>query len=242
MCFFLKLEVRVDHFWNKVFSKTDESGDKFIILPKMVKCALVLCHSNADVERSLSVNKRMLTKQNVGMKDETLRGLRAIKDAVKHAGGITNIAVSLDMIKAAEKSRSYYAEYLRKEKKKKEEKEKDNEKEKEKKSEERKRKHEERTAEESRLYAKLQEYRKREEAVDGKLKKASKTIDEGNAISSDGLKACDMMKIEEGHALTELGGKWQKEAFAELDEIKCEMKKIENELFKDKVKKQKVKK
>ena len=69
----------------------------------MVKCALVLCHSNADVERSLSVNKRMLTKQNVGMKDETLRGLRAIKDAVKHAGGITNIAVSLDMIKGAEK-------------------------------------------------------------------------------------------------------------------------------------------
>ena len=47
------LEVRVDHFWNKIFSKTDESGDKFIILPKMVKCALVLCHSNADVERSL---------------------------------------------------------------------------------------------------------------------------------------------------------------------------------------------
>ena len=92
------------------------------------------------------------------------------------------------------------------------------------------------------MYAKLQEYRKREEAVDRKLKKASKTINEGNAISSDGLKACDMMKIEEGHTLTELGGKWQKEAFAELDEIKCEMKKIENELFKDKVKKQKVKK
>ena len=132
----------------------------------------------------------------------------SIKDAVKHAGGITNIAVSLDMIKAAEKSRSYYAVYLRKEEKKKEEKEeKDNEKEKEKKSEERKRKHEERTAEESRLYAKLQEYQKREEAVDGKLKKASKTINEGNAISSDGLKACDMMKIEEGHTLTELGGK-----------------------------------
>ena len=186
--------------------------------------------------RGHCVNKRMLTKQNVGMKDETLRGLRATKDAVKHAGGITNIAVSLDMIKAAEKSRSYYAEYLRKEKKKKEEKEKEKEKENEKekeKSEERKRKHEERTAEESTLYAKLQEYRKREEAVDGKLKKASKTINEGNAISSDGLKACDMMKIEEGHALTELVGKWQKEAFAELDEIKCEMKKIETELFKD---------
>ena len=38
------LEVRVDYFWNKIFSKTDESGDKFIISPKMVKCALFLCH------------------------------------------------------------------------------------------------------------------------------------------------------------------------------------------------------
>ena len=67
------LEVRVDHFWHKIFNKTDKSGDNFIILPKMVKCALVLCHSNADVERSLSVNKRMLTKQNVAMKYETER-------------------------------------------------------------------------------------------------------------------------------------------------------------------------
>ena len=51
------MEVRVDHFWNKIFRRTDASGDKFIILPKMVKCALALCHSNADVERSLSVTR-----------------------------------------------------------------------------------------------------------------------------------------------------------------------------------------
>ena len=41
------------------------------LLQKMVKCTLALCHSNADMERSLSINKRMLTKQNVSMKDET---------------------------------------------------------------------------------------------------------------------------------------------------------------------------
>ena len=85
----------------------------------MVKCALALCHSNADVERSLSVNKRMLTKQNVAMKDETLIGLRAIKDAIKNAGGITKVEVSLDMIKAAEQSRSVYHEHLKEEEKKK---------------------------------------------------------------------------------------------------------------------------
>ena len=85
------MEVRVDHFWNKMFRRTDGSGDRFELIPKMVKCALALCHSNADVERSLSVNKRMLTKQNVTMKDETLIGLRVIKDAIKDAGGITKV-------------------------------------------------------------------------------------------------------------------------------------------------------
>ena len=52
--------LHVDHFWNKVFTKKDNCGDKFEVLPKMVKCALTLYYSNADVERSLSVNKRML--------------------------------------------------------------------------------------------------------------------------------------------------------------------------------------
>ena len=47
------LSLRVDHFWGKVFGGIDSSGDKFVVLLKMVKCALALCHSNADVERSL---------------------------------------------------------------------------------------------------------------------------------------------------------------------------------------------
>lgn len=236
------LEVRVDHFWNKIFNKTDESGDNFIILPKMVKCALVLCHSNADVERSLSVNKRMLTKQNVAMKDETVKGLRAIKDEIKHAGGITNVTVSLDMVKAAENSRSIYYKYLNEEKRKKEEKEKDNEEEPEKKSDERKRKREERVAEKNRLYEKLQEYREKEEVADEKRKKGLDKVKEGNAISKDGFIARDMMKIEEGQNSADLGVKWQNEAEVELVEIRREKEKIEDELFKDKVKKQKVKK
>ena len=44
-------------------------------------------HSNAVVERSLSINKKMLTTQNMGMKDETITGLRAIKAAVTECGG-----------------------------------------------------------------------------------------------------------------------------------------------------------
>ena len=54
--------LHVDYFWNKVFTKKDTCGGQFEVLLKMVKCDLALYYSNPDVERSLSVNKGMLTK------------------------------------------------------------------------------------------------------------------------------------------------------------------------------------
>ena len=74
---------------------------------------MCLCHSNADVERSLSVNKRMLTKQNMSMKDKTIIGLRATKAAEQDNGGVQNVLITLDMIKAVEKSHHLYTELLR---------------------------------------------------------------------------------------------------------------------------------
>ena len=46
------------------------SGYFFQVIPKMVESALALCHSNADVERSLSTNKRMLTKNSTTRNSE----------------------------------------------------------------------------------------------------------------------------------------------------------------------------
>ena len=85
----LKLK-RVDHFWHKVFTKGDGSGDCFVVLPKMVKCALALCHSIADVERSLSTNKKVVTKHNVSMKKETITGLQSVKAAANYTGHSEN--------------------------------------------------------------------------------------------------------------------------------------------------------
>ena len=59
----------------------------------IIKCALVLCHSNADVERSFCVNNRVLTKQNVSLKDETVKGLRAIKAAIQDYDGVQNLPI-----------------------------------------------------------------------------------------------------------------------------------------------------
>ena len=79
----------------------------------MVKCAPELSHSNADVERFHSINKRMLTKENTLMNDETLIGLRGVKAAIKDCWSVNNIPVTLDMVKAAEKSHQLSVKHLK---------------------------------------------------------------------------------------------------------------------------------
>ena len=69
----------------------------------MVKCALSLCHSNADVKRSFSTNKRMLTKQNMALNEETIIGLRASKATVKECGGVNKVPITQDLLKVAYK-------------------------------------------------------------------------------------------------------------------------------------------
>ena len=67
----------------------------------------------------------MLTTQNLGMKGETITGLRAIKAAVTECGGEYNVPISLDMVKVADKSYTLYKEQLKQEKMKKQKKETD---------------------------------------------------------------------------------------------------------------------
>ena len=109
------LNLRVDHFWYKVFTKGDGSGGCFVVLPKMVNCALALCHSNADVERSLSTSKKVVTKHNVSMKKETITGLQSVKVALEEFGGVEKVPITLDTVKTAEYPHHLYNEHLREE-------------------------------------------------------------------------------------------------------------------------------
>ena len=102
--------------------KSDECGNQFEVLHKVIKFALALIHSNADVERSLSINRRILTKENNHMNDETYIGLGAIKAAIKEFGSVNNISVTFDMVKAAEESCQLYVEHLKQEQLKKKQK------------------------------------------------------------------------------------------------------------------------
>ena len=109
------LSLSVDHFWRKVFDVIDSSRDKFVVLPKMVKYVLALCHSNVDVERSLSVNKRMLIKMNTRMNGETINGMRSTKAAVQEYSHTSKVPITLEMIRAAQNSSKLYSQHTREE-------------------------------------------------------------------------------------------------------------------------------
>ena len=121
------LSLRFDHFWRKVFGGKDSSGDKFVVFPKMVKCTLALCHSNADIEKSLSINKRMLIKVNIRMSEETINGLRSTKAAAQEYGHASKVPITLEMVKAVQNSYKLYSQHIREEQQRKKTKEKEKE-------------------------------------------------------------------------------------------------------------------
>lgn len=77
-------DLRVDRFWWEVLNMKEASGThKFTVLSKVVKAALSLSHGNADSERALSINKRMLGTERALLSTDTINGIRACKDAVE---------------------------------------------------------------------------------------------------------------------------------------------------------------
>jgi hypothetical protein len=72
---------RVDHFWREGFSQTT-SNDWRKYSTCVLKMAWSLPHGNADVERGLSLNNSIVTKERNQLNEAVINGLKA-KDAVK---------------------------------------------------------------------------------------------------------------------------------------------------------------
>ena len=206
---------------------SDATGEKFSVLPKMIKCALALCHSNADVERSLSINKKVVTKQNVSMKRETLTGLRSVKAAVQDCGGVDKVPITLDTVRVAENSYRMYDEHLKEEQAKKKQKEMEKQK-----CEAQKRKLEEIKAEEKNLNDRLKQLKEEDRKAKEAMDRAMGCIDEGGKKISEGLKSHNMMEVEAGQKLIEFGREKQMDAKKRLNETSEERDRIEAELFK----------
>ena len=220
------IQGRIDHFWHRIFNIPDKCGDFFEVLPKMVKCALALCHSNADVERSLSTNKKIVTKSNTSLKPETLRGLRAIKCAINEYGGVTKVPITLDMVSAAERSHSIYKQHMREEESKKKKKEKEKEE-----IEERKRKLTEMKDEEEKMREKLDELKEREKKISVDIDNAMDCIKEARNLIKEGRMRDNMVSVESGEKGLDLGIEKETAGREKLKEVSTERQKIEKILL-----------
>jgi len=80
---------RIDKYWQKVMESRDSSGDiRYRVLSKLLKAILTIVHGNADVERSLSENKKVLTKKHSLMTDASLNAIRMTKLGCSPCGWI----------------------------------------------------------------------------------------------------------------------------------------------------------
>ena len=109
---------RIDHYWNEVLSRKTAAGVlKFQVLKKVVTSTLSLFHGNADVERSLSINRKLLTAKRTLLSEEALNGLRITRDAVsQYDGDLLQVPITKSMIIAVKNSYRNYKRRLEEEK------------------------------------------------------------------------------------------------------------------------------
>lgn len=112
-------EVRIDEVWSQILEQKSASGrNKYPNLSLVVKAALSLAHSNADSERGLSINKRLLGSDRSRLSPDSVNGIRASKDAIRSFDGITHVPITKYLMSAARASSRLYQQKLDEEKKK----------------------------------------------------------------------------------------------------------------------------
>lgn len=114
--------VRIDHYWKKVLEQKNSMGTaRFKVLPKLIKAVLCLAHGNAEVERSLSENKRVLTPERSQLTDESINALRLTKDAVRVTGSgqAHQMPITPSLIQARRSAYGVYSKRLAEEREKK---------------------------------------------------------------------------------------------------------------------------
>lgn len=109
---------RIDHYWGYVLSRKTPSGRlKYKNLRKLVISCLCISHGNADVERSLSINKKLLTNERTLLSEESLNGLRLTRDAVgMYKGKVTDIPMTKELQSSVAKSYQKYKDRIETEK------------------------------------------------------------------------------------------------------------------------------
>lgn len=183
---------------------------KHSVLQKLVKRLLSLAHGNADVERSLSANKRTATPDRASLGDLTINGLRAVKDHVKNHGEPHNVPITKGHLQASREAHKAYSKRLSDEREELSRKKKLEEAEKQRlRDAEREREKEAKKLEQSRrnLCVREEELEKLEELKESELQRAKTLYEEANDRLLKAIKNNNFNEVTVAQRLLEVAKK-----------------------------------
>ena len=100
-------------YWNAVFQlQTIEGNIQYQSLHLVVKAGPVLTQTNAESERSLSINAHIVTKDRASLGESTIVGLRLVKEAVRFYNPVKfspeNIPITKELKLSVQSSHAAY--------------------------------------------------------------------------------------------------------------------------------------
>lgn len=223
---------RIDHYWRDILKLETSSGKgKYTRLEKIVKGVLALPHGNSDVERGLSDNKQMLTKDRVNLSKDSIIGNRLTKEAVKiHDPKEMRpefVPITKEMISYV---RSSHRIHLQRVKKEKEQRETEDMKRKQEKEEHAKLEKEKQAAakEKESLNEKMKKLNDKEKNYKEDLQAAEKLLEEGNSKLAAAIRKRDFATASVRQSLIETAHKKIKETTQNLEKVRDDQKSIES--------------
>ena len=111
---------RIEKYWNAVFQlQSSDRQLRYKLLPAVIKSALTLGQTNAESERSLSVNAAIITRERALLSENTIIGLHVVKEAVRFFDPVSNqpekIAITDDLRRFVRNAHAAYKERLERE-------------------------------------------------------------------------------------------------------------------------------
>ena len=111
---------RIEKYWNAVFQLQSSNGQlRYKLLPAVIKSALTLGQTNAESEHSLSVDAAIVTQERTLLSENTIIGLRVVKEAVRFFDPVSNqpekIAITDDLRRFVRNAHAAYKERLERE-------------------------------------------------------------------------------------------------------------------------------
>ena len=229
----LQENLDIEEYWKAIFQLRGIDGaSRYESLPLVVKASLVLAQTNAESERSLSINARVVTKERASLGETTIVGLRSVKEAVRFYDPVNlspeNITVTKELKLSVRLAHSAYQARLEEEKIELERKKEEVRRKKE--EEDRKEKEKEKLLETKNTLAKREErLAEKESNARADLNVADELMNDATSKLHDALSCASVSKqsVNVATMMLDAAKNKRQQAMQQLDTIRKEQKTLE---------------